>query len=173
MNIEGGQTAFYDAVYLAMNKLTERKSSVQNDDKRRALIFITDGENKLSSFTFDELKKLIRKSDIQIFIIGLVNELDSEKGFVRGSKKEQATETLEFLAKETGGRVVYPKKSSEIPNAIEEIIRSLRKQYVIGFEPSGNLALEKGRYRKLKVEVVESKERGKVKVITRPGYVVP
>ncbi|HQX57164.1 MAG TPA: VWA domain-containing protein [Pyrinomonadaceae bacterium] len=50
--IEGGQTAIIDAVYLAVENVDDyEKSKAQNDRKRRALILVSDGEDRDSYYT--------------------------------------------------------------------------------------------------------------------------
>src|SRR3712207_7949647 len=48
------------------------------------------------------------RSDVQIFVIGFVKELDKEGGLIRKSPREKAVNLLERLAKETGGRLFIP-----------------------------------------------------------------
>ena len=47
LHIDGGQTALRDAIYLASDRVTEYEKTANGDDgKRRALILITDGEDR-------------------------------------------------------------------------------------------------------------------------------
>ena len=77
---EGGQTAIIDAVYLAAEKAANyKKGDPLSDKRRRALIVVTDGEDKSNSYTEKELFEYLREEDVQIYVIGFVNELDTEK----------------------------------------------------------------------------------------------
>jgi Ca-activated chloride channel family protein len=75
--VEGGQTAVIDAVYLTAEHVSEYKRE-EGDRRRRALIVITDGEDRNSFYKQEQLFARLREEDVQIFVIGFVNELDKE-----------------------------------------------------------------------------------------------
>jgi Ca-activated chloride channel family protein len=66
--IEGGQTAVIDGVYLAAQDVAEYKKGDPNDRRRRALIVITDGEDRNSYFKEEQLFSQLREEDVQIFL---------------------------------------------------------------------------------------------------------
>jgi Ca-activated chloride channel homolog len=66
--IEGGQTAVIDGVYLAAQHVAEYKKGDPNDRRRRALIVITDGEDRNSYFKEEQLFPQLREEDVQIFL---------------------------------------------------------------------------------------------------------
>src|SRR5678809_688972 len=76
--VEGGQTAIIDAVYLSAEHVSEYKKGDEGDRRRRALIVITDGEDRNSFYKQEQLFARLREEDVQIFVIGFVNELDKE-----------------------------------------------------------------------------------------------
>jgi Ca-activated chloride channel family protein len=83
MFIEGGQTAVIDAVYLAAEHTAERRKGDPVEDKRRrALILVTDGEDRNSFYKQEQLFEAMKEQDVQIFVIGFVNELEKERGFI-------------------------------------------------------------------------------------------
>lgn len=166
--VEGGQTAVIDAVYLAAERAAQYKKGDMNDRRRRALILVTDGEDRNSQYKQEQLFARLREADVQIFVIGFVNELDKEGGFIRKSPRDKATNLLERLAKETGGRVFFPTSTSELPRIAEEITRDLRTQYVISYNPT-NKARD-GSYRAVRVTVADASGRDKRIAVTRPGY---
>ncbi len=88
---------------------------------RRALVLVTDGEDRASYLKLEELLKYLRAIDVQVFAIGLVQELDKQGGFIRRSPREQAAKLLDTLAAETGGRVFYPKKLEQLNDAVTAI----------------------------------------------------
>jgi hypothetical protein len=47
------------------------------DNRRQALVLITDGENRNSFYKQPALEKLLSEKDIQIFIIGFVSEVST------------------------------------------------------------------------------------------------
>ncbi|HEY5402715.1 MAG TPA: VWA domain-containing protein, partial [Pyrinomonadaceae bacterium] len=106
--VEGGQTAIIDAVYLSAEHVSEYRKGDEGDRRRRALIVITDGEDRNSFYKQEQLFARLREEDVQIFVIGFVNELDKETGFIRKSPREKATTLINKLATETGGRAFFP-----------------------------------------------------------------
>ncbi len=170
--IEGGQTAILDAVYLSAEHAAEHKKGNDLDDKRRrALILVTDGEDRNSFYPQDKLFDSLRESDVQIYVIGFVNELDKEGGFIRKSQRERAVKLLDRLSKETGGRAFYPTSLSELPKIAEDITKDLRTQYVIGYNPTNRA--HDGSFRAVRVAVADAHGRDKRIAITRAGYNAP
>jgi Ca-activated chloride channel family protein len=169
MYIEGGATAVIDAVYLAAERAAEyKKGNDLNDRRRRALILVTDGEERNSQYKQDQLFARLREEDVQIFVIGFVNELESERGFIRKSKRDKAVELLDRLAKETGGRAFYPTSLKELPDIAKEITRDMRTQYVISYNPT-NKARD-GSFRAIRVAVADAPGKEKRIAVTRSGY---
>ena len=78
----------------------------------------------------------LREEDVQIFVIGFVNELDAEKGLIRKSPRDKAVTLINKLASDTGGRAFFPQSVSELPQIANEIVRDLRTQYVISYDPT-------------------------------------
>ncbi len=166
--IEGGQTAIIDAVYLAAEKVTEyEKSNSSNDRKRRALVLVTDGEDRDSYYKEAQLYEFLRETDVQIYVIGFVNELSKEGGFISKSPQGKAKAFLERLATETGGKSYFPASLSELNGIATDIASELRTQYSIGYLPSDE-SLAKN-YRNIKVSVSDGPKNEKRIAITRSG----
>ena len=91
---------------------------------------------------------------MQIFVIGFVNELDAEKGLIRKSPRDKAVTLLNKLASDTGGRAFFPQSISELPQIANEIVRDLRTQYVISYDPTNKA--HDGTYRSIKVSVAQT-----------------
>ncbi|HYG12308.1 MAG TPA: VWA domain-containing protein [Pyrinomonadaceae bacterium] len=172
MFTEGGQTAVLDAVYLAAEHVGKHKRGDDlNDRRRRALILVTDGEDRSSYYNQAKLFEFLRENDVQIYVIGFVNELDAEGGIIRKSPKDKAVNLLNKLATETGGRAFYPSSLSELPGIADEITRDLRTQYVVSYSPTNKR--RDGTFRKVNVRIEDSGKRDKRIAITRPGYTAP
>ena len=169
--VEGGQTAIIDAVYLTAEHVAEYKKGDDNDRRRRALIVITDGEDRSSFYKQEQLFARLREEDVQIYVIGFVNELDKDSGLIRKSPREKAINLITKLATETGGRAFLPKSISELPQIASEIVRDLRTQYVVAYNPT-NKARD-GSYRTIKVTVDEPSSGDKRIVLTRSGRIAP
>jgi Ca-activated chloride channel homolog len=169
--VEGGQTAVIDAVYLAAERIAEYKKGDENDRRRRALIVVTDGEDRASFYKQEQLFARLREEDVQIYVIGFINELDKEGGFIRKSPRERSVNLINKLATETGGRAFFPESLSELPKIANEIIRDLRTQYVVAYNPT-NKARD-GSYRAIKVAVSDAPARDKRIALTRSGRLAP
>src|SRR5262245_10695486 len=59
-----GQTALYDAAYLAIEKVKQGRHN------RHAMLLISDGQDNSSRYTFDELRKLLKEAGVQIIASG-------------------------------------------------------------------------------------------------------
>src|SRR6266850_3345799 len=72
----GRDTAFYDACFAAVEKLQTAHYS------KRALVLISDGQDNLSSHTFNQLRELLKNSDVTIYGIGVAtpSEVGSSLG---------------------------------------------------------------------------------------------
>ncbi|MFZ0060536.1 MAG: VWA domain-containing protein [Pyrinomonadaceae bacterium] len=168
---EGGQTAVIDAVYLSAERLAEYKKGDDNDRRRRALIVVTDGEDRVSFYKQEQLFARLREQDVQIYVIGFVNELDKEGGFIRKSPRERSVNLINKMASETGGRAFFPQSLSELPQIANEIVRDLRTQYVLAYNPT-NKARD-GSFRTIKVAVTDAPGRDKRIALTRSGRNAP
>src|SRR5258707_1621874 len=164
--VEGGQTAVIDGVYLAAEHVAEYKKGAEDDRRRRALIVVTDGEDRESYYNEIQLFQRLREEDVQIYVIGFVTELDADKGFIRKSPREKAVNLLNRIASETGGRAFYPQTLSELPQVANEIVRDLRTQYVVSYDPTNKA--HDGTYRAIKVVVADAPGQKRI-ALTRSG----
>ena len=165
--IEGGQTAVIDGVYLAAEHVADYKKGGDDDRRRRALIVVTDGEDRASYYPEAQLFQRLREEDVQIFVIGFVNELEADKGLIRKSPRDKAVSLLNRLASETGGRAFFPNSISELPEIAGEIVRELRTQYVVSYAPTNKA--HDGTYRAIKVSIADVPGEGKRIALTRQG----
>jgi Ca-activated chloride channel homolog len=165
--VEGGQTAVIDAVYLSAEHVSEYRRGDGDDRRRRALIVITDGEDRNSFYKQEQLFARLREEDVQIFVIGFVNELDKDAGLIRKSPREKAVALINKLATETGGRAFFPDSIAELPQIANDIIRDLRTQYVIAYNPTNKT--QDGSYRAIKVTVDQPSSGDKRIALTRTG----
>jgi Ca-activated chloride channel family protein len=168
--VEGGQTAIIDAVYLTAEHVAEYKKGNDSDRRRRALIVITDGEDRSSFYPQEKLFARLREEDVQIYVIGFVRELDNDKGLIRKSSRDKAVSLINKLATETGGRAFFPESLSELPGIANEIVRDLRTQYVLTYNPSNKM--RDGSFRAIKVAVDEGGGQKRI-ALTRNGRIAP
>ena len=164
ISIEGGKSAVIDALYLGAEHVAEHNKSTSN--RRKALVIITDGEDRESNQKFEDLITLLREKGIQVFALGLVLDLSDERPIIQKSPREKAQKLLNTITEETGGRVFYPKTGPELMNATAEIINDLRSQFRVTYQSSHS---GKTGFRKLDVKLISPNDR---KVITPRGYYI-
>jgi len=166
--VEGGQTAIIDAIYLAAEKVDSyEKNRNPNDKKRRALILVSDGEDRDSFYKEQQLYELLRESDVQIYAIGFINELSKEGGFIGKSPQGKAKAFLERLATETGGKVYFPNDLGELNSIAQNISSELRTQYSIGYSPTNTT--QTAAFKDIKVVVADGPKKEKRIAVTRTG----
>jgi len=82
----GGKTALLDAIYLGMS---EMKKATTN---RKALLVISDGGDNHSRYTENDVKRAVKESDVQIYVVGVFEPLasrDGGVGFVVESERDR------------------------------------------------------------------------------------
>jgi Ca-activated chloride channel family protein len=153
-----GYTAFLDAVYLALENLR------LGIHPRKALLLITDGEDNHSRYTLDEVKEMLKESDVQVYAVDM--------GYNHSARSRSPGHgLLQGLAELTGGRVFSPNSIDELEDICGQISMGLRSQYVLGYVPS-NSAVD-GKWRKLRVKVNPPAGMPHVNVHARAGYYAP
>jgi len=165
--IEGGQTAIIDAVYLAVQQVQDYEKAEKDDKKRRAIILVTDGEDRDSYYNEAQLAEMLRESDVQIFVIGFVGDLQKEGGFISKSPQVKAKTFLERMAEETGGKSYFPNSVGDLPEIARDISKELRTQYSIGYLPSNEKV--DNTYRSIKVVVDDGPNKEKRIAVTKAG----
>lgn len=166
--VEGGQTAIIDAVYLAVENVEEyEKGKSASDRKRRAIVLVTDGEDRDSYYNEKQLFDLLRESDTQIYVVGLISELSKEGGFIGKSPQGKAKTFLERMAGETGGKAYFPADAAEMPTIAKDIASELRTQFSIGYVPSNDR--KDGSFRNIKVVIADGPNKEKRIAISRTG----
>jgi Ca-activated chloride channel homolog len=157
-----GGTALWDAIYLSVQK------AHSGSRPKKALIVITDGEDRDSYYKLDEMVAKVQESDVQIYGIGFLNEAPDKGLFGHWTKSEpeKAHDALQKISDETGAKAFFPKDISEIQTIVSEIAYELRNQYSIAYT-STNSARD-GTWRRLKV-TLESPASG-LRVRYRNGY---
>ncbi|HMQ03404.1 MAG TPA: VWA domain-containing protein [Pyrinomonadaceae bacterium] len=168
--IEGGQTAVIDAIYLAAEKVADYNKEKDKDERRRrALILITDGEDRDSYYSEAQLFEMLRETDVQIYTIGFVSELSKDSGLISKSPQAKARALLQRLATETGGKAYFPNSVAELDGIAKEIGAELRTQYSIGYQPTNDR--KDGTYRNIRVVVDDGPAKQKRIAITKAGRI--
>jgi Ca-activated chloride channel homolog len=151
-----GQTALYDATYLGVERVT------RGAHKKRAILLISDGQDNSSRYTFNELKRMLKESDVIIYAIGIVGSGgDSQLDYAGRA-------ILEELAGVSGGKAFFPSTGAEMNDTFERIALELRTQYSIGYRPSS--FANDGKWHKIKVRVQPPRGFPRLFVRGREGY---
>lgn len=168
MYVEGGSTALLDTVFLSAQRVAQQRPT--EAAYRRAVILITDGEERASYYKIDAVLELLRKLDVQVFFILL--DPKSQRSLVERERINNPKELARRIASETGGQVFIPKSTPELDGIVKRILNLIRTQYVIGYKLSSPAAEDK-KFRKVAVKVAEAAGREKATVTARTGYLVP
>jgi len=166
VRIEAGQSAVIDAIHVAAQHLAKHNNSSEGR-RRKALVIITDGEDRNSFYKQEQLIKLLREEGIQVFILGLVIELDRQAGLIGPSRREKAEKFLQTVAEESGGRVFFPKNKMELIEATVQIINHLKGQFRITYQSTNSTG---DGFRKVEVMLI-SPNGEKRKAIVPRGYI--
>jgi Ca-activated chloride channel homolog len=150
-------TALYDACYLGVEKVQ------RGLHPKRALLLISDGQDNNSRYTFNELRRLLKESDVVLYGIGILSGGDA------GSDLGMAGQgILDELANVSGGKAFFPRSPLEMDDIFEQIALELRHQYSIGYKPS-NFSND-GKWRKIKVKVTPPRGLPRLFVRSKEGY---
>jgi Ca-activated chloride channel family protein len=109
-----GTTPLFDAATQAIDR-------VQDASGRRALILITDGDDRYSASTAAEMVVNARRHDVLVYPVSL---------------RRTSPPVLVELAGVTGARATAVPRLEELPAALSSIARELRLQYLLGYVPS-------------------------------------
>lgn len=158
------QTAMLDALYVAADY-----ASKEGKNRRKAVLVVTDGLDNDSYYKFNEVVSHLREIDVQIYLIGFINDLDKDSGLFKRSPKEKAEGLLTKLAEETGGKAFFPRELSEVHAIAQHISNDLRTQYSIGYYPTNSA--KDGSFRAIRVQVNSGAR--KLVARTRNGRTAP
>jgi len=150
-------TALYDACYLGVEKV------LRGAHQKRALLVISDGQDNNSRYSFPELKRLLKESDVTIYTIGILSG-----GDYGSSLGMQGQSYLEEMSSVTGGKTFFPSSADEMDDAFYRIAIELRHQYSIGYVPTN--FTNNGKWHKVKVKVNPPRGMPRLNVRTKEGY---
>ena len=173
-------------MYDALVDTEQRMSGIEG---RKAIILIASGIDTFSKLTFDKARRAIQEGGVPIYAIGLMQAmreyLDARGAMGPMARMDflQADNQMRTFAKETGGMSFFPRFYGEFPSIYQAIQQSLRNQYSLAYAPTN--AAHDGKYRKIKVELVNpatneplrvTDEKGKpvkYQIIAKSGYNAP
>ena len=115
-------TALWDSLAYSLLYLSPARG-------QRAVLLLTDGEDRVSQLSFEQLLETAQRMGIAVYVIGL--------GLADG-RWGQGAKQLNQLARETGGRTFFIKDTSKLAGIYAEIEADLRAQYKISYQSTNN-----------------------------------
>jgi Ca-activated chloride channel family protein len=165
LRVAGGQSAIIDALYVAAESIAEHQDS---PPLKHAVVLVSDGDERYSYYKMADLIERLHALNIQVFVIGMIGDLNDTTGFIKGSPRDKAEAFLKRIARETGGRVFLPRNLDALQHAADEIAHDLHSQFLIGYQ-CPNPRTEG--FRKIQVKIAGSGKE-EFMAITRSGYSV-
>jgi Ca-activated chloride channel family protein len=141
-----GTTGLHDAIIRAIDEVQVAKG-------RRALVLLSDGDDRYSRSTAADALDRARRADVMVFPVAL------------GATRPPLFAELATL---TGGRSFHTRDPAQLTETLRAIARELREQYLLGYTPSRTLAAGSNGWRSITVTV----KRPGTQVRARDGYLV-
>jgi Ca-activated chloride channel homolog len=151
-----GLTPLFDAVYLGLENMRHA------NNKRKALLLITDGQDNHSRYSFEDVKAFVKEQDVQIFAIGIVNPSGEL------ALGETGRSIIEDLVQITGGQAFFPDSVDQLEDVCRKISSELRSQYVLGYHSTNEV--KDGKWRKIHLKVNPPKGLSGLLVHEKSGY---
>lgn len=108
-----GTTSLHDAIIAAID-------SIQPASGRRALVLLSDGDDRYSEHTAEAVLLHARERDVLVYPVALGDRMP---------------ELFGQLAAVTGGRAFHVRQARALAPALEAIATELRGQYLLGYAP--------------------------------------
>jgi len=155
----GAETALFDAVYLAADRLSQTRNDA---GRRRVLVLITDGADTAKRSRYGQALEQAQRAGAMIYSIIIV-PIWADAG--RNTGGEHA---LVQMSNDTGGKYFYVEDKRDLAPAFARVSDDLRTQYVIGY-----YAPQRGAdtsFRSVRVRMKDVELRGKYELRHRSGY---
>jgi VWFA-related protein len=111
MFVEGGQSAILDAVKISAEYLA--KSARTDAGRTRALVLVTDGEDRESGSKIEDVIKLLKEQNIRVFVVAM-------------SDGKIITKLIDRLTRDTGGAKFSPKTRADLTAAAAQLSVAIR-----------------------------------------------
>src|SRR5262249_3979488 len=141
-----GTTGLHDAIVRAIE-------ITQTGRGRRALVILSDGNDRYSTASAEMALARARASDVMVYPIAIA------------ATRPPLSAGLATL---TGGRSYQPKDPARLADTLRALARELRSQYLLGYTPSRALVAGSNEWRSINVAV----RNGRWRVRARDGYLV-
>jgi len=157
-----GRTALLDAIYLGLSQMRGARNA------KRALLIISDGGDNHSRYNENDIKRLVKEADTQLYAIGIFDPLGYRS---RTPEELNGPSLLTDVTDMTGGRVFSVERIEDLPDIATKIGMELRNQYVLGYRPSNKA--HDARWRKVKVKLRPPRGLPPLSVYAKTGYYAP
>src|SRR5690606_5839407 len=107
-----GTTALHDAVVKAVDLIEPAAG-------RRALILVSDGQERHSTLAAEQVYARLRASDVMVYPVAVAR---------------RSPAVFQTLAALTGGRTAATRRAEELPRIFRRFASELRHQYLLGYE---------------------------------------
>ena len=124
-----GRTALFDAVAATPSRMLAGRNG------KRAIILFTDGVDNASRLTPVQMAEILQEVSIPVFAIGMKNAAFDR--LTDAERRDLALENLKILASSSGGQMFLAGGDEDLRPMVEKISAETRKQYLLGFAPSG------------------------------------
>ncbi len=98
---------------------------------KRALLILSDGGDNHSRYNENDIKRLVKEADTQLYAIGLYEPLGYRN---RTPEELNGPSLLADITELTGGRVFAVEHLNDLPDVASKIGMELRNQYVLGYK---------------------------------------
>lgn len=162
LNAPRGRTALLDAIYLGLSQMRGAHNA------KRALLILSDGGDNHSRYNENDIKRLVKEADTQLYAIGIYDPLAYRN---RTPEELNGPTLLSEMTELTGGRVFAVEHLSDLPDIASKIGMELRNQYVLGYKPSNHV--HDARWRKIKVKLRAPRGLPPLSIYAKTGYYAP
>jgi len=147
-----GMTALNDSIFKAAEQLKDR------DEKRRAIVVLSDGEDTFSGRSADRALRSALEAGALIYTIDMSAIEDNSK------RRMQNQGVLKNFAEKSGGRFIATPAGAALRQAFKTIVEELGVQYTLGYEPINQK--KDGKWRPIEVRIA----RPNLTIRARKGY---
>ncbi len=157
-----GLTALLDSVDMALSEMKKARNA------RKALLIISDGGDNNSRYKPEEIEKLVREADVQVYAMGVFAPFSS---LGLSGEELDGPKLLAEVSEQTGGRTFPARSFAALPTIARRIAIELRNQYVLAYQPIKQD--RDGKYRKVEVKISPPAGLTGLKARWRLGYYAP
>ncbi len=151
-----GMTSLLDAIYMGMHQMRHARH------ERKALLIISDGGDNHSRYSESEIKSAIKEADVQIFAIGIFDQVP------RTQEERFGPSLLSEMTDVTGGRTFTLDNPNDLPDVAAKIGIQLRNQYVLAYKPVKKP--KDGKWHKIRVKLLPPHGLPSLSVHAKQGY---